>query len=702
MDANQLIGSTSYASMPFTADVYGQCWYCSVDLVPANLYFRYNPHSAFNIFDPLYGDTVANPLGYADSARTNAQTMLISRLVVAGMEAQGTIPSGGLQRWDDTWVASFSVPFANEPGYVQVDRINGGYSGKPEFEKWRDWVLSHPQYWDADSDGGTAPKYMRSWSNEPGSITAAQSGFIAPMTQLNPVDCPPDLTSCTYGDLYAYQWSLAAAITGGYGMMLSDFTDGFPEYDDQTVGHGFNSRVMASFAAKYGYTLFGTPTQKSQKIVISYFNQWNDFFSSGYGNFFAALAKRVSNSTGREALVIDQCSGSPLIERSHGTDARLLATKIASKNYICDWDNQTIQVGRYGPIAKPIMTELGEVLDASYEPLIRHGLNAEADDEAFWQAIQTFYPELSAIGQTTVGYGLMKRLWIYTSWAHVADRSGIVRRANAFASRDYWDGGTLDNLYPLQSLAQTIIPTRPFGAAFYYSASAMRAAENLFGRENANLCGGNFIACSNEPFAVQEFLDGGGSIGYYVSDAALAKIVRGSANAPTAWVIPQDLFLPASTSPPSPTASMPLAEQASLRAIAPIVSTPSQLAALPNQPFRIVTAGGPAAVSASCKSLGYGAFTTSTSVALTGFAFYDQRGRLILVVSNPNPCPDAQTMTGTVLLSQVNTSGRLATGNYQLTNLFTNVSSTVNVQNGTATIPLSVNRWDTMVYAITL
>jgi hypothetical protein len=275
----------------------------------------------------------------------------------------------------------------------------------------------------------------------------------------------------------------------------------------------------------------------------------------------------------------------------------------------------------------------------------------ETPDAAYWRAIAKFYPSLNSASQQEVGLKLAKRLWLWEAWAHIADQNGSVRRALAFWSRDYWDVGSLAQLNPLPTLISTIVPTRPFGPALYYSVSVERSVEATE-KKAAGLTEG-YLRESE----VQQFIDAGGGFGYYVSDAALSKISTSAGNAPSAWVV-----IDAGN-------AIPAAELRALRATAPVVTTPQQLAALPNQPFK-------------------------ASSTFSAFAFRDQANRIIAVVSNPSTLPTAGSASGSVSLAG------LTPGRYQVTNLFTNQTSIVVTTNGGLTLPVSLSRWDTEVLAI--
>lgn len=181
LDVNGNVGKTSYTSLPFATNILQDCWGCSAGLEPLQLFAQANANSFF----------------WNGSGQLGA-----SRNAVATIEASGAVPFGGAQRWEDTWVAAFPVRFVNEPSDVETDRVNFNAPNQPEFEAWRDWIDNNPQYWDTASDAGTVPVYMRSWGSSigDGASRGGQWGFISPLTPLNVADCPPGMTSCTWGD----------------------------------------------------------------------------------------------------------------------------------------------------------------------------------------------------------------------------------------------------------------------------------------------------------------------------------------------------------------------------------------------------------------------------------------------------------------------------------------------------------------------
>jgi hypothetical protein len=630
MSPNGDVGRTSYTDLPFQKQVYDLCFNCSPGLEPAELFFQANPKSPLN--DP------------AKMAQTRED--------VAGKEKAGIVPSAGIQRWEATFAASFPKgTFAGEPDWVGDDR-DKGLAEMPEFVAWRDWIIGHKDYADMAADGSTMPVAFRAWGGS--------WGHISPLTPLDAKDCPPDMKAgCDWGDAYAWRWAQSSAKTGAYGLILSDFSDSQPGFASNV--HDFNPRILAAFVAAGtpydGGVSAGSPLpDQANWIVLNHFNAWNDFIAAGYAKFYAALVTRVGAATAKKTLIVDQCGLTPAARRLFGTDARIAAQHLSPHNYLCMWDDHVIQADRAGPIASPPIQELaGFALAAAREPLVRNGANLEADDESYWTAIAKFYPTLNAGDRREVGQKLMKRLWVWSAWSHIADRSGQVRRAVAFVSRDYWDGGSLSMLDPLSDVIRSTVPARPFGPALYYSVAVERAFEQAAARKTGTRDAD--IATYLPAAELQGLIDGGAPVGYYVSDAALMAIAKNAA--PSAWIVPDA------------GGSLPAAEQSALQTIAPVVTSADALAALPDQPLKF-------------------------SKGLAGFGFHDAGGRLILVVSNPSTQPDAEAISGTIQLAKLDA----ADGVHQLRNLLTGSSQPVTVSGHGATVPVDVARWETVVFSL--
>ncbi|HEX4505598.1 MAG TPA: hypothetical protein VH722_07690 [Alphaproteobacteria bacterium] len=603
INADGDVGQTSYTSLPFAGSIFAQSWGASAGLTPANLFWA------------------------SGKTFTDAQTMREAKEAADNLTAKGIVPAGGAQRWEDTYEISQPASlFHGEPGWIANDRKAQGLTGKPEFQAWVKWQKAHTNLFTLGSDGGAEGVNFRQWRGS--------WGHISPLMPLPAADWPPGVKNATYGDWFAYRWGQTAQRSGAYGIILSDFTDSQPDYPSFKIG--FNPQLIDGFAKAAGIAVPAGPVPARADFINSHaYIQWNNYLAEGYAKFYTALASRLAVG-GHRPLIIDQCGDWPSARRLQGTDAHIIAQAMTEGEYVCIWDNQTMQVGRSG---QPMIWGIGGmVIAAAREPNIRNGGNLSADDNAFWRAAAQFWSNLSSTEQHERGLKELKRVWLETAWSHIATRQGTVRRALSFMSRDYWDQGTIDAT--VQKLITTIVPTKPLGFAVYYSEAGEQAAE-------VGVPGGGSTYMN--PNLLMAFKQGGGPVGYYVGNVALAKLT--AAARPVAWVVLDN--------------RTPAAEKTRLAKIAPVLTSLSAAKSFSNAPL-------------------------SYSNGLTGMGFYDQNNRRIVTVSNPG---DA-AVAGTVTLKG------FAAGFHTVTNLLTNASSSSLTLNGQVSLPVTVARWDTQAYAV--
>src|ERR1700761_9714037 len=82
INADGLVGKTSYTAIPFVSSVYQISWGASPGLAPANLFWENGKNF------------------------TNATTMTNARIAAAALTEQGVVPASGAPRWEDTYEAS--------------------------------------------------------------------------------------------------------------------------------------------------------------------------------------------------------------------------------------------------------------------------------------------------------------------------------------------------------------------------------------------------------------------------------------------------------------------------------------------------------------------------------------------------------------------------------------------------------------------
>ncbi len=602
-------GATSYITLPFTGAFLTPAGGASPFYSPGELFWANGPYF------------------------TSATKMADAKSYYSKILASGVLPYTGAQLWVDTFEISQPASlFPNEPASIAADRASNCCSDGA-FQAWVNWVNARPNLLVQANDGGSLGFDFRAWNSSWGHIT--------PNMPLAPSDCPPGMSSCVFADFYAYRWAQTSALTGVPAIGLSDFADQQP-YAYTTL-EGYNPELIAGFEAASGITVpAGTTTQKSDWIRTNAITAWNDHVAAGYGYFFGALASRIGAATNLPSLVIDQCSLSPSLRRYFGIDPRIIQNYISGKNYMCTWDAQTMQVGRSG--GNPVSGLGSYAIAAARDPWVRNGANLEANDQNYWNAIASFYPNLGAADQQEFGLKLLKQLWLEASWSHIATQTGSVRRALAYVQRDYFDGGTIDS--SITALITSIYPAAPFGFGVYYSTAAERAVEANLGYS----AWAGYYALGDVWAAKQAGLP----FNYYVSDAAINALPP--ASYPSAWVILDSPQL------------IPAAEMARLNKTSN------------NRVFTSVQA-----------ALAYSGAPLKFTNGLIGTGFYDQNKRLIITVTNTSANPVA----GFIQLQG------LTTGSYKLLDLFTNQTTTFTVSHGGSNVPVSVTRWDTRAFAIT-
>lgn len=289
---------------------------------------------------------------------------------------------------------------------------------------------------------------------------------------------------------------------------------------------------------------------------------------------------------------------------------------------------------------------------AAYEPDARFGANLSSDDDLFWRGVDVHWAGLAPAERRARGSGSLKRLWLENGWLHVADRSGQVRRGLAFMQRSYWDEGRISA--ELLRTLRGIVPARPFGPAFYYSAGIGRARENDVGRLHLHE-NDTYLSSDNQAYTLLR--DGTGvAAGYFVSDAALPALAQ--AARPSAWIVPERF------DPRTGADLLPAAELADLQRMAPVLSTADEVSRFP--------------------------MPLSYSPGVTGIGFYAADGDLIVTASNTRGAPvDAEVVLRT-----------LPGGKARAQALFTSQRPLVAVASGEARLSIHLAPWDTEVLRI--
>lgn len=486
------------------------------------------------------------------------------RSKVKGLDEAGIVGVTNLQRWQDTY----------EKAKIK-EKNRAGDHGLPPFQAWKDWLDTHPQYIDQDASGQEA-RGSAEWKH------------VSPLMPLEPEDQLPGMENPTYGEWIAVKMGQVAHQTTAPGVGLSDFYDSHPH--KFVTEHDFNPRIIEQFESYLGQAIPGkTVTERADYIRAHHFSAWADFWSIGWGQWYASMAREVQEQTGKAPLIVDQNSRSPHTMRYLALDQRLILQQISSNNIVWGADIHTIGKERAG---EDVFYSVGSIsLFAAREPNARNGMNIHADTDRFWDGVDRHFDHL---GNRKREYGmkLLKRLWFWTGWSHIMDRSGQTRRSVAYLERSYWDRGTVPEEW-LQVL-NSAVPTKPFGPALYYSVPSERQVETA--------CPGDLYMDPKQVLALLK--DHEAPLNYYISDAGLdAMTVESSADAaqsdyaPTAWVVLDRFNL------------LSEAEKQKMEAVAPILTASEAVKSHPSNGLQF-------------------------PAGITGFGFWDQKDELIVVVSN--------------------------------------------------------------------
>ncbi|PWC89379.1 hypothetical protein TSH100_04875 [Azospirillum sp. TSH100] len=566
---------------------------------------------------------------------SNTAHLKETRDVAAGHLADGVMPLIGMQLWEDTFESSQNGgEFANLGGH----------------KAWVSWVKAHPQYLGRDGDGNV----LNSDSSNPYGW-----GYVSPLMPLDAKDAPAGWTGGTahYADWMADKLGRLSALTGTRGYELADFFDGSPH---SGVMDFFNSRMIAEFSAKTGIKVAGsTLAQQAADIVDNHPTQWLDYFVDGWAYGWKALDDAIVKNTGKAAWLTTQVSFTPAAMREFaGVDARVIADKMNEKDIL--FNVQTLERFEMQHKQAPASYEQAMLgIHAARAPDAHFGHMMSSSEDDYWGAVNSLYTGVTGTVRDELGWGRLEQTWLQSGWTMIADDQGGVRRAAEQWSRSYHDWGEVKQ--PWLDMLRDIVPTRPFGPALYYSANAEKAMNAL--EPAGNSIGNAYLGELLEP--ITKLHDAGVPFGYYVSDAALPSMTK--ASAPSAFIIPQatyeghNLFSDA--------------EIAALKAKAPVLIGDEAL----NYHHPLT-------------------FTDKDPDAqITGYGFYDQKDRLIVVASDRVDFND--TASRKAVATHVDL--QLANGHYSVQDLMHNTTQGFDVVNGVGGFDTTIARWDTGVYAIT-
>ena len=508
------------------------------------------------------------------------------------------------------------------------------------FAQWRD---DRPELWSRKIDGGV-PSGLRNddipW------------GYISPGMPLDEKDIPENSGIQTYGDWMAEQYGELCGYLGGVrAVALSDFYDSHPHLTVDV--HDFNPRIVDAFVQETGLNIPQGSLQERGKYILEHHRtEWIDFCCRTYARFWGRMAESIQKNNPQKlpALIMLQCEHPIAQRRLFAVDHRIVAQMMNPDHIICGWDTQRMCGHRrnYAP-ESCVPSLLG--IAAAREPAIRHWPNMECDVKDFWEGVDFNWADLTEENRKELGFKRLKRLWLETAWSHIADREGKVRRTVCAFERYYWDNGQVPP--GIVEHALSIYPKKPFGPAFYYSLEIERALE----KERKQ----PYLFDWNRPiYALRER---GLACNYYVSEVALDKI---GDHVPTFWIIPLQQGMKADP--------LSKAEHDRLTKIAPVVIDENAVNDERN-PLRF--SGG--------------------NHGITGFGFYDQTDRLIVVVSDAIVKGESNNNLPATTAA---VSIRLPNGNYVAKELFGGEVIEFRVTGSKGQFTADLARWDTKVFAI--
>jgi hypothetical protein len=394
----------------------------------------------------------------------------------------------------------------------------------------------------------------------------------------------------------------------------------------------------------------------------NYPSQWYDFMNMGQASYFAAMDKVITDA-GKKPMIAAQSPFDPTTGRSTAEYPRLWAQQIPAGDMYFEVENET-QADRLPPPDWRITFSIGS--NASLAPDVPMGVYMDGDYSDYWSGV-------NANNWTTQeGWLYLRHMALSAAWTMVANKDGSVRRAAQAFQRGNWDWGTIPQVITDQMVGH--VPTHPFGPALYYSQNVMEYFESPNNETNYYYFWpylergiGTRLSTDYPWLQPYEGVVQGLNLGYWVSDATDPSTLK-DADKPSAWLLYDANRLPA-------------AELAKLQAVAPVYDI-----LLPQDS----TEGGSNALSGADLALAAGP-VHATGTGLNMLAFIDQNGSVILMVTNQDA---TDQNAGALVFNDV------SNGDFNLIGLLGTPSTTMTVVNNTATVPISVAAYDTVVYEI--
>jgi len=459
-----------------------------------------------------------------------------------------------------------------------------------------------------------------------GNIFYPGAGYITPLMPMDSADQPAGMTDANFGDWAGERFGKMAKAIHCRGFMAADFWVGL-----YGGNHDFHPRVINDFEKWAGVTVPGfTIKERADYIKAHYWPQMLDYRADRYAHLYAKAAETI-RAAGNEPLVGGQILPDAPMVRGTGNDFRIYLKYLPAKNWYFQVELQSDD-GR--PVVPYFATSARMGIFASREPDFRLGSHMDADLSSFWDAVH------GAKQSDAWGFKYLKHHWLSVGFSHVLNRDGSVRRSTYAFLRGYWDVGKTDSV--VMDLIYSHIPRHPFGPAIYYSSDLERQSEST---GNPNFYW--WVTPRSEGW-----LHDGMPVGYYAADVALDKITE--VNKPSGWFVYVDNL---------GFTSLKDTERAKLETIAPIVDETNF-----KQTSPMYFEGD----------------------SLGGYAFIDQNGSVIVLVSNS----DTNAVNGSVVFNKVEN------GSYTMTDLIAGTQTSLAITSNGIKVPLKIAGRETMVFEI--
>lgn len=454
------------------------------------------------------------------------------------------------------------------------------------------------------------------------------AGYISFLMPLDSADWPEGIRNATYGDWAGIKLGTLANKVNARGIFAADFIVGlYGTYYD------YNQRNIDDFSRWSGIEIpEGTVAERVKAMSGTTWPRWHDFEADRFARFYARVAETIRKG-GREPLVGGQILPYAPVGRLLGNDFRIYLQHLPARNWYFQVELQS-DVDRPVPPYWTASTNLGG--HTGRVPDFPFGAHMDADQNEFWTSVESNNMQDSAWG-----WKYLKHAWLSVGWTHVAATGGGVQRAACAFQRGYWDQGDIDST--IVGLVRSIIPRHPFGPAFYYSTDLERKSE-----QNSNP---DFTWWFDQN--TTRLRRAGAASAYFVSDTALDRM--DSADYPSGWYVFQDN---------EGVASLSSQERARLEKIAPIYDY------------------------AKPRTQGPLVFETDST---GGFAFIDQLGRVVVVVSNESVSD---------IRAAVLSFSAVENGDYKVQELLARRDTTLSVAGNSARFAIPLAARETRVFAI--